>query len=1462
MKIINNTLLSHSITDEKFKAAYQNAIEFLSVNDFSHGLNFKKLNHSSLFSIRLGRGARILIAKVKIKIIEGGQEKEVDYLLPLEFFKSHKKYMSAIGKFTPANINKAINSQLERLNLVESGMGLQAKETDLSDQSDQYSEALLREMNPIELTFYDDKILALDEAQQEAVKLRLPSLITGLAGSGKTLVALSMLERLREEFAPKKNEPEKPPLLYVAPTKALAEHVKSLWEALPASGAHLVSIEFKSSDELLSEVHDGKELTNDAELETWLWTMFGNKNKSKKNKKGKNNEPKGVGVERLSIADSNEVKKIVQEFQLISDLSKEDYLTVGRRLSYFDRGAKERALLYKAYEEYQRYLIKQSKVHSRLTLFPESAMNDKRYSGVIVDEAQKYGIGFLSSLKARADNDCFCLLGDPHQASRALSLMSYMKDHLVGGRHTALPLVHRYSAEVARAANRVLDLQRAVLDGGEIDSVGVSEVKTPDNADIGALYQYDTVEQCREAHLPKGRMSVDTVIITLPEHAKEAREKFNTALVLTPEEAAGLEYPTVVVYKLFEPSKAWFKSIAMCSAGQDLKKGSGHRLDKQAFDEIPLESVGFLNRLFTAFTRAKGTLIICEAKEHPASKSVLEFLHLDGFPPKIYEEKEQPPAEDVRLKETVAWVSEALRQDSAGNVEVAQNIYQEVFAQYPDISLSLREVFEGFMKSNPKSKEIKTFIGAFFSYINRNEFNDQAHFSFVCLLLEYVKNEETDECITQAIVEKLIEKPKKKDKLSHFARAFVFAFVSDIDNVYKDFLELFAFRREKFLSREQSLFASMTLIRAVAEEDGEQLKSLAIFDVENILRAFNAEIYCENDPSMKACMGRLLSEPEMPRKKVSHVLVPVPGNDAHRKSLLERFLETALISGDSDYILGFFDLVSKLLARPKNNEVFDLFQKCSFEPSKMTKEIDGLPGGAYFLLFLKMEVLSISGFFRFVDSVCGLDNKSFIRLFDSGLAIDIYGCLLYAEKTSKTNEEAKRFTERLCGLDDGDFVTILNQTRSCSQGLNVFMLLMRNLYMKEALRPILLRASKIKKDKDLLALCPFPGEVDYDAVMLIARSGENTIFPPLADEANAFARRLSRLEDGDFSKLFSRRSNSDPSSLVQVVFSLGRYKSADEFVRLLMDRMFRLSNEDFSRLCNESCPSEGGASLIADGLDKTRPELLERFALRTCRLKHEEFFDLYRQSLKGELNLLAQFSLIFFEKQPQGFKTWVERISLLPESDREKLFDLSSYITVKAEGKVIPAECSFPALSFVGNCIEEINKALQDKVSIAEFLDVINKKHLDDELTSIALTHLSEIVKDDGLEKAYNEVTKTQKFSVLDDEVLPFVNFMHLVIESQDNEKVLQALNLLELLKEHRPDLRAKLLGKAGDEGLLSALLAKASSVESEELKLKLLAFFGSFDSPSSCGWPSFWGLQANCKLAIEGGVQRSSPAG
>jgi hypothetical protein len=569
----------------------------------------KTTNHATpIYSFRLNHKARLLFTT------------QQNYLLVLEYLPTHdyqkSRYLTRGGVIPHFDVAK------QPPTLIQSSEPLNYQPVD----------------------YFDGKFIQLSTHQHRALQTSLPLIISGVAGSGKSFVALSLLRQILTcSMANKATR-----LVYVSKEPELVLKMQQTWHEFYAHTTD-TPIEFMTYHAWLNQYQPLAERMpeDDAYYQAWC--------------AGK--KPATHGLDATTE---------FQEFRICSGLSLAQYVALGVHQSACPQD--KRALVY---QNFQRFMIEATVIDPMFYRLEQAPM----YDAIVVDEAQNLSLIQQDNLYRLAKNHAVAFCMDSHQnlidqcATQTL-LESYYwtPEHRSRMNRVDLESTYRCSSEVVSVVNNLLHAQHAVM--GKIEKQATVALKADDSLPAGAAY-LTTPETIITEHANILQRATTTrfAVVTRTEYLEEACQLFKTPLVFTIEQIQGLGHHTVVVYKLWadEATRASLLRIHTCLVATNQQAVTSHRGKGEKFQLRELAPL--FNQAYTAYTRAEHTLLICET---PGLKRVSRHALLKWLVPEVRVQPSLAPATVVVPSTTADWDKERNRLAKVGQNTVANRITQQV----------------------------------------------------------------------------------------------------------------------------------------------------------------------------------------------------------------------------------------------------------------------------------------------------------------------------------------------------------------------------------------------------------------------------------------------------------------------------------------------------------------------------------------------------------------------------------------------------------------------------------------------------------------------------------------------------------------------------------------------------------------------------------------------------------------
>jgi ankyrin repeat protein len=647
--------------------------------------DLEKLKSHNIYSIRTSRKERLLFTNLPF---EGKNT-----LLILDFLPNHEYEKS---KFLNSSVLKKFYIKQQEANKEIIWEGIPDNETEiLGDCEKLSSDNLTFDYNSLD--YYGSKFIQLSNAQGSVLTTSTPLIVNGAPGSGKSCAALSAIVNYLSD----RNHCNGKKILYICSSINLASNMKAYWRELPSSEqAGSSEVRFISYGELIEEkapeFNDHQQVTVEENTvwvtakESTAWFKMQCKELNQKKKE-------------QSFLSNKDQLLVFEEFQILSAYTKETYKKLGKRESLFHEPEK-RDLLWHLYEKYTNWLKGNNKIDSRFFRFPSQ---QSKFDFTLVDEAADLSPLAISELYHLTDNGHIMYFLDTHQdLHNSLSKRIHFKKVLqnINSRQINsinLPHIYRCPKNIVGLANRWLDIKAFVIGGisdkDEYRKIDFAESKLEGEGRIqwtegGFRKSYDSLcQNYKETEI--------AVIVESSKKEELKNIKRDLTLVFTPEEIKGLEFPAVLLYRLFDNES--FKRVdelLNARSQEDLQKNC-HR-PKKMLDRNDLSNlVPEFNRLFTSLTRTEQTLTICQ-QSHRGVQNIKRLLlsETEGTPEII-------TATCGEACETSVddWLEMAKKMHINGNDENFREICQNKLGKSPEEVLDL---------INPEQKKEKAVVTA------------------------------------------------------------------------------------------------------------------------------------------------------------------------------------------------------------------------------------------------------------------------------------------------------------------------------------------------------------------------------------------------------------------------------------------------------------------------------------------------------------------------------------------------------------------------------------------------------------------------------------------------------------------------------------------------------------------------------------------------------------------------------
>jgi hypothetical protein len=547
---------------------YSRTIEAIARGDFRAAQVKKLTGHDGLYRARLDHADRLIFSLVR--------HREEVCALMLEIVRNHDYGKSRFMRGAAIDEAKIPDAEVAQV------------------RAEALPVRYLHEERPV--VHFLDKPLSFDDAQDAIFRMSPPLIIVGGAGSGKTALALEKLKGTTGE------------VLYVTQSAYLARHARDLYYAAGFERDDQ-DVAFLSYRELMESIRvpAGREATW-RDFSGWFARV--------------RQAHKGIDAHQAF----EEIRGVIAA-QASGVLGREEYRALGVRQSIFPQ--EERDRLYDLFEKYRGWLGEAKLFDVNLLAHEWQALASPRYGFAIIDETQDLTVAQLAViLKTLQESGQFVLCGDSNQIvhpnffawSRVKSL--FWRDPDLAGRQElhVLATNFRNGLEVTRCANAVLKVKHRRF--GSIDRESNFLVRSAGELPGQAVLLADKEAVKRELDA-KIRQSTQFAVLVMREEDKAAaREHFSTPLIFSMQEAKGLEYESIVLYRCICGYRREFEEIAQGVSPQDIAADSLEYARARDKSDKSLEVYKFfVNALYVGLTRAIENVYLIESDlEHPLLK--------------------------------------------------------------------------------------------------------------------------------------------------------------------------------------------------------------------------------------------------------------------------------------------------------------------------------------------------------------------------------------------------------------------------------------------------------------------------------------------------------------------------------------------------------------------------------------------------------------------------------------------------------------------------------------------------------------------------------------------------------------------------------------------------------------------------------------------------------------------------
>ncbi|MBU0489407.1 MAG: UvrD-helicase domain-containing protein [Bacteroidetes bacterium] len=608
-------LFYNDLDYSRVKQQFQKVVSFLENDDFISA-EIKKISNTNYYRAKLDYENRLLFKFAKYQ--------NETYALLLEVILNHEYNKS---KF----LRGAVIDE-EKIKTLNSTADIRPEE----------KEELIFVNNKNTEFRLLDRVISFDAVQNKIFHLKLPLVIIGSAGSGKTVLTLEKLKSLKGN------------ILYVTLSPYLVENSARLYSSNNYSNDSQ-EIDFLSYKELLDTIQilPGKELDYKA-FSSWILT-------------------------RMHVYKIKDSHKLFEEFRGVLTgldvnkecLSREEYLSLGVKQSIFLNNEKDQ--VYAVFEKYLEFLTENNLIDFNIISNQWLRYCFPKYDYIVIDEVQDFtNIQLFLILRLLKGGSNFLLCGDSNQIVHPnffswtnVKTMFYKKN-ISSSEINILRTNYRNSIDITEKANKLLLLKNARF--GSIDKESNYLVDTIDQNKGVVVLLKDTPGLRKELNNKTERSTKYALLVMKPEEKADIRKTFRSPLVFSIHEAKGLEYENIILVNFISNNSKEFNAITVGVNEEDLEASDLTYARGKDKTDKELEVYKFyINSLYVGITRATRNLYFVESTH---SSRILSLLGLNDETEKLSMKAEVSNEEE--------WSKEARKLELQGKTEQAEQIRQSI----------------------------------------------------------------------------------------------------------------------------------------------------------------------------------------------------------------------------------------------------------------------------------------------------------------------------------------------------------------------------------------------------------------------------------------------------------------------------------------------------------------------------------------------------------------------------------------------------------------------------------------------------------------------------------------------------------------------------------------------------------------------------------------------------------------
>ncbi len=546
-------------------------------------------------------------------------------------YKKYKDYIAPRSSQLKYDLEK---KRAELRSILQNQPSPMSTKTGLAFKLDRDEKIIPTSAKPISIWRHNNQVIIPCAEQVNAVKLSLPGLVLGHAGTGKTTICQEAIKEAAQADYENASENNKL-ILYVTASEHLVAEMKPTFSRY----RNVLCLTYK---ELFTIVEGNKHaaVQGKEEFSIWINTKVTNQNNRKKNLKKTDKDKDNQFLKHP--------EKIWLEMRIASGWTAQEYKDLGKRQTSCVNET-EKNWIWKTYREYLAYLKTNNFISYDFT--PMTAI--ERYTKIFVDEAPDFSGAQLRNLmqlaigKGQGLNPQICYFANSYQnltdkISRTDFILSMLGKEMGGRPVQTIQLSYAF-----RCAPRILNVVRLfrdlghILRGGAFDNNEKTEIIPAPGLVGGEILwiEPDRISEDETKRLIGLTNSTQVAVVTLEGFEQEAKDyfaeifkeiseqeekKIKFDIVLNPATIKGLSYHTIIWYKGLEHFKEASKKLTgLFPQG----KISGQNVPnfRPGEGEEDIEHSTVCNEALVAVSRATDCLIICAPKPNNL-KIITDYL--------------------------------------------------------------------------------------------------------------------------------------------------------------------------------------------------------------------------------------------------------------------------------------------------------------------------------------------------------------------------------------------------------------------------------------------------------------------------------------------------------------------------------------------------------------------------------------------------------------------------------------------------------------------------------------------------------------------------------------------------------------------------------------------------------------------------------------------------------------------